>query len=69
MGIVAGGICREHREELAERLKRIQGQVGGILQMVLDQRDCLDVLNQVSAVRAALGKAGAIVIDTTSRRA
>lgn len=63
MGITASGICVEHREELAERLKRTQGQVGGILQMVLDKRKCLDVLNQLAAARAALAKAGAIVIE------
>ena len=38
------------------RLKRIEGQVGGLLRMVDDDRYCVDVLTQINAVRAALHK-------------
>ena len=38
------------------RLKLIEGQVRGIISMVEDERYCVDVLHQISAVRAALGK-------------
>ena len=38
------------------RLKRIEGQVRGIAQMVSDDRYCIDILNQMQAVRAALAK-------------
>ena len=37
-------------------LKRIEGQVRGLLRMVEQDRYCVDVLTQVSAVRAALHK-------------
>ncbi len=56
-------ICEKHKEEIQNRLKRIQGQVGGVLDMVGNNRACLDVLSQISAARAALAKAGAIVIE------
>lgn len=36
------------------RLKRIEGQVGGLMRMVDDDRYCVDVLTQINAVRAAL---------------
>jgi DNA-binding FrmR family transcriptional regulator len=39
------------------RLNRIEGQVRGIRQMVLDDRYCIDILHQLQAVKAALGKA------------
>ena len=38
------------------RLKRIEGQVGGLIRMVDEDRYCVDVLTQFNAVRAALHK-------------
>ncbi|MCW3477874.1 metal-sensitive transcriptional regulator [Limobrevibacterium gyesilva] len=38
------------------RLRRIEGQVGGLLRMVDEDRYCVDVLTQINAVRAALHK-------------
>ncbi len=42
------------KSEVIKRLKRIEGQVGGLLRMVDDDRYCVDVLTQINAVRAAL---------------
>lgn len=39
------------------RLRRIEGQVRGVAQMVEDDRYCIDILTQLQAVKAALGKA------------
>src|SRR3546814_3728753 len=36
---------------------RIEGQVRGVAQMIEDDRYCIDVLNQVQAIKAALGRA------------
>lgn len=44
------------RTAVSTRLKRIEGQVGGLLRMVADDRYCVDVLIQISAVRSALHK-------------
>ena len=38
------------------RLSRIEGQVRGIARMIADNRYCIDVINQIEAVRAALKK-------------
>lgn len=38
------------------RLRRIEGQVGGLIRMVEENRYCVDVLTQINAVRAALHK-------------
>jgi len=40
------------------RLKRIAGQVAGIQRMVEEDRYCVDILNQISAVRSALDSLG-----------
>ena len=42
---------------ILNRLRRIEGQVRGVAQMVADDRYCIDVLHQVQAVKAALAKA------------
>jgi DNA-binding FrmR family transcriptional regulator len=44
------------KRSVAARLKRIEGQVRGVLRMVEDDRYCVDVLTQINAVRAALHK-------------
>ncbi|TFB21804.1 metal-sensing transcriptional repressor [Filobacillus milosensis] len=46
------------KDALTNRLKRIEGQVRGLQKMVEDDRYCVDVLVQISAVKAALDKAG-----------
>ena len=52
------------RDDTIRRLKRIEGQVRGIAQMLADDRYCIDILHQVQAVRAALAKVeGAILKD------
>jgi DNA-binding FrmR family transcriptional regulator len=44
------------KRSVTARLKRIEGQVGGLRRMVADDRYCVDVLTQINAVRAALHK-------------
>jgi DNA-binding FrmR family transcriptional regulator len=44
------------KSAVTARLKRIEGQVGGLIRMVDEDRYCVDVLTQINAVRAALHK-------------
>ena len=44
------------KPKLLHRLSRIEGQVRGVARMVEEDRYCIDVINQVRAVRAALDK-------------
>lgn len=44
------------RKAVTVRLRRIEGQVGGLLRMVEDDRYCVDILTQINAVRSALHK-------------
>lgn len=50
------------KKPVLTRLKRIEGQVGGLLRMVEEGRYCIDVLTQINAVRAALHKVEAEVL-------
>ena len=51
------------RAALNRRLKRIEGQVKGIQKMIDDERYCVDILIQISAVRSAIDKVGAIILE------
>ena len=42
------------KDELLSRLRKIEGQVRGVAQMIEDDRYCIDVLTQVAAVTRAL---------------
>ena len=44
------------KPKLLNRLNRIGGQVKGVAKMVDDDRYCIDILTQIQAIRAALGK-------------
>jgi DNA-binding FrmR family transcriptional regulator len=50
------------KKKLVARLRRIAGQVEGVARMIEDDRYCVDVLLQVAAAQAALGKTGALVL-------
>lgn len=50
------------RSSTINRLKRIEGQVRGISQMVVDDRYCIDILHQVQAVKAALAKVESTIL-------
>jgi CsoR family transcriptional regulator, copper-sensing transcriptional repressor len=45
---------KEIKTSCLKRLKRIEGQIRGLAGMVEDDRYCIDVVTQISAVRAAL---------------
>ncbi|HXE96858.1 MAG TPA: metal-sensitive transcriptional regulator [Dongiaceae bacterium] len=49
---------RSSQKKLASRVKRISGQVGGIQRMLEEKRYCVDILNQIAAVRSALDALG-----------
>lgn len=46
------------KQSVINRLKRIEGQVRGVQKMVEEDRYCVDVLVQISAIDAALKKVG-----------
>ena len=48
---------KETKVPVLKRLNRIEGQVRGIVRMVEEDRYCIDVVTQISAVRAALRRA------------
>jgi DNA-binding FrmR family transcriptional regulator len=55
------------KDQLVKRLRRIEGQVRGLEGMVEDERYCIDVLTQISAVQAALDKVALGLLDDHAR--
>ncbi|WP_414813266.1 metal-sensitive transcriptional regulator [Paenibacillus sp. Soil766] len=47
---------------MKKRLKRMEGQLRGILRMMEEEQDCKDVVSQISAVRSAADKAIATIV-------
>ncbi|GAA5111531.1 metal-sensitive transcriptional regulator [Pseudonocardia adelaidensis] len=50
------------------RLRRVQGQIGGIVRMIEEGRDCSDVVTQLAAASRALDRAGFKIIATGMRQ-
>ncbi len=57
----------DEKERLINRIKRIEGQVRGIQRMIEDDRYCVDVLVQLSAINAALKKVGYTMLEDHTR--
>jgi DNA-binding FrmR family transcriptional regulator len=55
------------KDQLQKRLRRIEGQVRGVERMVDEDRYCIDVLTQISAVQAALDKVALGLLDDHAR--
>jgi DNA-binding FrmR family transcriptional regulator len=55
------------KDDLGKRLRRIEGQVRGVQAMVDEDRYCIDVLTQISAIQAALDKVALGLLDDHAR--
>lgn len=55
------------REELQKRLRRIEGQVRGIQRMLDEDRDCQEIVQQMSAAQAALRTTTELFVHAQAR--
>ena len=55
---------KESLADVVVRLRRAQGQLGGVIKMIEDERDCADLITQLAAVSRALDRAGFKIIAT-----
>ncbi|MGI2326685.1 metal-sensitive transcriptional regulator [Planococcus sp. YIM B11945] len=53
----------EYDKQVQNRLKRIEGQLKGVLRMVEENEDCRDVVTQLSAVRSAVDRAIGVIVS------
>jgi len=57
----------KEQSDIKNRLRRINGQIGGIEKMVDEHRYCVDVLQQIMAARAALNQVALIMIESHTK--
>jgi DNA-binding FrmR family transcriptional regulator len=50
-------------KKIVNRLKSIEGHVRGVEKMVEEDAYCIDIVNQINAIQAALQKVNALVLD------
>ena len=55
-------IPEETVADLTRRLRRVEGQIRGVQQMLTDGRDCRDIVTQMSAASKALDQAGFLLV-------
>ncbi|HEX6986975.1 MAG TPA: metal-sensitive transcriptional regulator [Planctomycetaceae bacterium] len=54
----------DEKRGLAARLRRVEGQVAGVRRMIEEGEYCVDILLQIAAARAALGRVGRLVLES-----
>lgn len=54
----------KYNDPVKNRVKRIEGQIRGILKMMEDDKDCKDVIIQLSAVKSALDRTIGVIVSS-----
>lgn len=54
----------EYNTQIQNRVKRIEGQLRGILRMMEENKDCKEVITQLSAVRTAVDRTMGVVVSS-----
>jgi DNA-binding FrmR family transcriptional regulator len=54
----------EYNSQIKNRVKRAEGQLRGILKMMDEEKDCKDVVTQLSAIRTAIDRTIGIVVSS-----
>jgi DNA-binding FrmR family transcriptional regulator len=57
----------EARQNVINRLNRIEGQVKGVRKMIEEEQACGEIMMQIAAVKAAINKVGTLVFETHFR--
>nr|WP_270167667.1 metal-sensitive transcriptional regulator [Paenibacillus sp. SYP-B4298] len=55
-------MAMHYDEDVKKRLRRVEGQIRGVLRMMEEEQSCKDVVSQLSAVRSATDKAIAYIV-------
>jgi DNA-binding FrmR family transcriptional regulator len=54
----------EYNDQIKNRIKRIEGQLRGILRMMEEEDDCKDVITQLSAARTAIDRSIGVIVSS-----
>jgi len=56
-------LCADLQENIDKRLQRLEGQVRGVRRMLDENRDCEDILTQLSAIRGAAYQISLLLVE------
>jgi DNA-binding FrmR family transcriptional regulator len=59
----SGHDLHQHHVEISKRLRRADGHLQSVIQMIHDKRDCLEIAQQLHAVEKAIGQAKKTLIQ------
>lgn len=51
-------------QKVKNRLKRVEGQIKGVLRMMEDEKDCKDIVTQLSAARSAIDRTIGVIVSS-----
>lgn len=54
----------EYNDQIKNRVKRMEGQLRGILKMMEEDKECKDVITQLSAVRTAIDRTMGVIVSS-----
>ncbi|WP_203247306.1 metal-sensitive transcriptional regulator [Sporosarcina beigongshangi] len=54
----------EYNDQTKNRVKRMEGQLRGILKMMEEDKDCKEVITQLSAVRSAVDRTIGVIVSS-----
>lgn len=60
---IKGDVGVEYDKKVINRLKRIEGQIKGIVRMMEENKECKDVVTQLSASRSAIDRTIGVVVS------
>ncbi len=55
-------VTPEEQRKILNRLKRTEGQLRGIQKMIEDEKECIDVITQLSAVRSSIDRTMGLIV-------
>ncbi len=62
--MIERGYSMEYNDQIKNRVKRMEGQLRGILKMMEDNKDCKEVITQLSAVRSAVDRTVGVIVSS-----
>ena len=62
LGLGDAVLTDDEKKKLLGRLRRIEGQAGGLIRMVEEGKYCVDILQQIAAVQGALAQASKMLV-------
>ncbi len=57
-------LSEDEKNKLANRLRRVTGQVTAVQRMIEEEASCVDILTQIAAANGALGKVKQILLES-----